>query len=384
LVAVLAHEFKRDGILSAYMAYTGRASSVLIRKLKEAGVETTTMLRPANSDGGEGLSGFYDSRISIHSKVPLCSTMHRFLYRPVIDSKTEELTGWKKRKLLDREYDLVVIDEASMVPDDMLELMLGHKVPILAVGDHGQLPPVMARGSLMQNPDLRLEKIHRQAEKSPIISLSKHIREGGLLKDFMGWDDDVRLRGSGEIREVLAAAFGAGDILDTAVLCWTNRMRVNLNQIAREVLGYSGGPKEGEPLICLKNEPPIYNGMRGLLDADTEVDKKDAWLLHAKIAFPEDEIGVVPYKICAPQMNRKKTFGKVEELHEAGVDAFSMGEAESFFDFGYCFTVHKSQGSQFKHAIVFLDRRESPWDEDYRRFLYTAVTRAETRLTILR
>ena len=45
---------------------------------------------------------------------------------------------------------------------------------------------------------------HRQAEKSPIIGLSKHIREGGLLNDFKGWDGDVQLRGNGEIREVLA------------------------------------------------------------------------------------------------------------------------------------------------------------------------------------
>lgn len=382
LLGVLAHELQSLGLLVAYVTYTGRASSVLFRKLRESGVNATTLLRPARSDG-PGLDGFYDSRLSVHSKVPLCSTVHRLLYRPIIDNKTEELTGWKKRAALDREYDYIFVDEASMLSDAILELLRNHKCPVIAVGDHGQLSPVMGTGNLMQNPDLRLERIHRQAERSPIIALSKHVREGGLLRAFKGWDDDVQLRGTGEAREFMRRAFAPGeDVLDSAVLTWMNKTRVELNRAAREELGLEGAPKSGEPLICLKNEPPIYNGMRGILDGDTKVDEKDAWLLHARIAFPEDEIGSVPYKICGPQMNRKRTFGKLDEMREAGIDAFSMGEAESLFDFGYCFTTHKSQGSSFKHGMVFMDRRETPKDGEYRRWAYTSITRAQEKLTM--
>jgi exodeoxyribonuclease V len=382
LLGVLAKHFQDRNYLVAYVTYTGRASSVLYRKLRGAGVEATTMLRPANSDS-PGLSGFYDARLSVRSKVPLCSTIHRLLYRPIVDKKTEELSGWKKRPLLDREYDLVILDEASMVSDNILELIMGHGAPVLAVGDHGQLPPVMAPGKLMQHPMLKLEKIHRQAERSAIIRLSKHIREGGLLKDFDGWGEEVRGYGTGDTRDVMRDSFTRGSILDTAALCWSNAKRVSLNRAAREELGREGGPKDGEPLICLKNEPPIYNGMRGILVGDAKVDEEDEWMLHAKIGFPEDEIGTVPYRICGPQMNRKKTFGKLEELHEAGVEAFTMGEVESLFDFGYAFTAHKSQGSEFKHAIVYKDRPERTADSDYRKWMYTAVTRASERLTIL-
>ena len=53
-----------------------------------------------------------------------------------------------------------------MVDDAMLDDLRGYNVPILAVGDHGQLPPVSGTGSLMKNQNLRLEQIHRQAERA--------------------------------------------------------------------------------------------------------------------------------------------------------------------------------------------------------------------------
>ena len=49
------------------------------------------------------------------------------------------------------------------------------------MGDHGQLPPVMSSGSVVQDPNLRLEKIHRQALDNPIIKLSRRVRETGKL-----------------------------------------------------------------------------------------------------------------------------------------------------------------------------------------------------------
>src|SRR5208282_6828508 len=83
---------------------------------------------------------------------------------------------------------LIIVDEASMVADDMVRDLQSFHVPILAVGDHGQLPPVGGVGSLMKNPMLRLEQIHRQAEGNPIIALSKMIREQGRIPDELPGD----------------------------------------------------------------------------------------------------------------------------------------------------------------------------------------------------
>ena len=53
------------------------------------------------------------------------------------------------------------------------------------------------------------------------------------------------------------------------------------------------------------------------------------------------------------------------------------------FDFGYALTVHKAQGSQAKRVILFEERFKQMSNLDWRRWLYTAVTRAEEELIIL-
>ncbi len=52
------------------------------------------------------------------------------------------------------------------------------------------------------------------------------------------------------------------------------------------------------------------------------------------------------------------------------------------FDFGYALTVHKAQGSQARRVILFEERFSKMTDDQWRRWLYTAVTRAEEELYI--
>jgi exodeoxyribonuclease-5 len=376
-------------LLVAYVTYTGRAASVLNRKLRASGVETTTLLRRADEDAERGLDSYFDPSLKASSGPPLCTTIHRLLYRPVIDPKTEELRGWIKRSRLDRDYDLIVIDEGSMVGDEILQDLQQWGVPILAVGDHGQLPPVMASGDLMQNPDLRLEKIHRQAEGNLIIALSRHIREGGKIKDFLV-SSRLDQQGSGAIvladkpslSALLKEAYSAPP-LDVGVLCWTNHTRCRLNGAARKALGLSGAPRQGEPVICLKNKPPVYNGMRGLLTEDSRIREGQPWLLDCSIEFPDEGLPPMGRTLCAPQFMREKTYQSVEELQSRGVPIYSMSAAGELYDMGYAMTGHKAQGSQFEHVVLYCDRPEKPWEEEARRWYYTCVTRASQHITIL-
>lgn len=390
----------------AFVSYTGRAASILNRKLRAAGVNTTDKLRSNFKMKKPSL--VLDDTLPRHGGPPLCSTIHRLLYQPVVDQKTGELHGWTKREELDREYGLIVIDEASMVSDEILADIQRHGVPVLAVGDHGQLPPVSGTGSLMKAPDVRLERIHRQAEGNPIIALAQHVRQGGSLSAFKGWTREVSLAGkgnaSGIIRCALADAedrlaasrllqgderitsfsFNKISALDVGVLCWTNRTRVQLNGSARTATGKKGPPRLGEPLICLKNGPPVYNGMRGVLTADSSLSKTQPWILEAHVSFPDEGLTSQGFALCGPQFNRERTFDTVEEFRELGMDVHSMSAGGRLFDFGYCLTVHKSQGSQFADGIVYMDRPEKTYDDDYRRWIYTAVTRASERLTVLK
>jgi ATP-dependent exoDNAse (exonuclease V) alpha subunit len=53
------------------------------------------------------------------------------------------------------------------------------------------------------------------------------------------------------------------------------------------------------------------------------------------------------------------------------------------FDFGYALTVHKAQGSSADTVLLFEERNQHMSDDDWRRWLYTAVTRAERQLYII-
>jgi exodeoxyribonuclease V len=393
LLSVFASTTK---LLVAYVAFTGRAASVLDRKLRACGVKTTTGLKRGKDDARRGYANLFDDTLGGDKNPALCTTIHRLLYRPVVDEKTEELRGFAKRSMLDRKYDLIVIDEASLVGDEMLEDLKVHGVPILAVGDHGQLPPVMSSGSCVANPDLQLEKIHRQALGNPIIKLSRGLRLHGELRDKYQDGDRVIFAPKAALHETLRNA----DLrsLSTGVLCWMNKTRITLNGAARKAAGFMGPPKKGEIVISLKNKPPVYNGMRGVLAEDAQVNKAEicgltglaefepgpkAWELYAKIAFPDEGLPASRHTLCAAQFNREKAFVDVEELRERGIDVRSMGMAGELYDFGYALTVHKSQGSSFEHAIVYCDRPQKPHEEDWRRWIYTAVTRASERVTVL-
>ena len=383
-------------LLIAYVTFTGRASSILARKLKAAGAAITDKVCPPPGmkvNPAKPAHAIYDPSLTPTSGPAFVGTIHRLLYRPVIDTVTEELSGWTKRHTLDRQYDLIVIDEASMVGASMLADLKAHGVPIMAVGDHGQLPPVMDAGDLMKAPDLVLEKIHRQALGNPIIHLAHTIRQTGLFDKALADDPQRRVvfRPKTAVREVIIGALCAvrphepeGTPLDIGILCWTNKSRVKLNVMARNALGISGPPHAGEVVIALRNKPPIYNGMRGVLTTQATLVGPDyPWIIAADIKFPDEGLPPERHEMCGPQFCREKTFASVEELNARGINVRSMAGGGELYDFGYCLTAHKSQGSQFVHAIVYVDRPVKPDDEDWRRWAYTATTRACQRLTVI-
>jgi exodeoxyribonuclease-5 len=448
--------------LPAFCAYTGKATSVLRRKLKGAGTETI------------GTQPRKDGLPSLDRR-PFCGTIHSLIYRPceclspgtvevqkpcpekncvgettwtvgvgeeagrslcskghagllktraafeALKPKTKFAYApkdedgrcklchgkeWLRRELLDRTYSLIIVDEASMVDDLMLRDLKEYGVPILAVGDHGQLPPVGGSGSLMKAPNLRLEKIHRQAEGNPIIALSKLIREEGRFPENFPESEHVRFGGLRMLDTLIEdryAGVSPERLLEMGLATYTNKRRVGLNVAVRRARGTARIgrelPREGEHVICLRNmkaeggRPPVANGMRGVLLSDAvprqNVNYKGEKLgesetqLTGSIAFPEDEIVSHEYTMLRAQFGREKPFSSPEELaRETGIHSFSM--AGSLFDFGYAMTVHKMQGSQFDDLVVVAERPRPVSDEDYRRWAYTAVTRAASKLTVLR
>jgi exodeoxyribonuclease V len=87
---------------------------------------------------------------------------------------------------------VIVVDEASMVNDQTVADLLALDIPILAMGNAAQLPPVSGAGSLTAGePDAFLTEIHRQAQGNPIVQLSMLAREGRPLRRGIYGDSHV-------------------------------------------------------------------------------------------------------------------------------------------------------------------------------------------------
>ena len=106
-------------------------------------------------------------------------TMHRGMYMPMEDDDGNlsfELGGPMAPFF---KADLLIIDESSMINEELAKDAESFGCKILAMGDPGQLPPVEGIGYWLRGkPDFTLTKIHRQALDSPIIRIATALRKG--------------------------------------------------------------------------------------------------------------------------------------------------------------------------------------------------------------
>jgi exodeoxyribonuclease-5 len=331
----------------AFCAYTGKAARVLQERLREQKV-------PRQKD--------------------TVSTIHSLIY-----TSTERSDGtpqWDLKTSLER--NLIIVDEASMVDEVIWRDLLSFGIPILAVGDHGQLPPVGSSFNLMANPDLRLERIFRQAAGSPIIEVATLARRTGKIP--------VQEFGPG-VRKLNKAESEAGLELqnimeswkpDLLVLCGYNHTRVKLNQAIRSYRdATSPGPETGDQVVCLRNDRThkIYNGMTGRISSihPADDDPEGKWY-EVSIELDGEDYPFHGYAL-------RSQFGARETVKE--VPVAPDGERGNLWDFGYALTVHKAQGSQAAKVLVFEERFPKMTEDDWRRWLYTAVTRATEELIVI-
>lgn len=337
LLGEVAATLKRGAKRLAFCTASGKASTVLKSKLKDS-------LGPED----------------------YCGTVHGLIYKLVgkermRNGRTELYFSANIEKILP--FDLIIIDEASMIPEFMFRDLSSFGIPILAVGDHGQLAPVKSSFNLMADPEIKLEKILRQAEGNPIIKMARIAREEGKIQygDF----------GQGCIKTSetkFLHQHSYGDI-NSIVICALNKTRVRMNSFAREILKIqSNTPTVGEHLICLYNnhKKMIYNGNIGTLKEikHSIIDNKNIYEVVIDMAshFYSGDI-------VADQ------FGKEYTNVDDGIDDVD------YFDFGFCISCWKAQGSEWNNVLL-IEEGEWMLKENWPRFLYTAITRAKERLII--
>ncbi len=307
-----------------------------------------------------------------------------------------------KREKIDEKIRLIIIDEASMVNETILNDLLSFGVKCLFSGDGAQLPPVNGSCSLLDNPNYTMTEIVRQAADNPIIKVATMAREGKRIP-YGNYEDKVCIVG----RNALSPSERKRLFLKAdQIICGRNKTRNALNAEIREYKGIPEGellPTEGEKLICTLNdwEKPLdkeahFFLVNGIIGIAREVVPSFDNLASMEFTADFMEQGVtVPFDTGI--------FTKGEYSHLYGARAITLvdgtvvdeGNFELLqklkavkeepvcrFEFAYAVTCHKAQGSEFDFVVVF----DESWafGQEKNRWLYTAITRAREKLLIIR
>ena len=325
------------------------------------------------------------------------TTLHSLIYKPRRKNRGDEdadkdIPMWELNPdSALAEADLLIIDECSMVGEDLGKDVLSFRTPVLVLGDPAQLPPVGGAGFFTEaTPNVMLTEIYRQAADNPIvriatmIRLGEHLRVGNHKGAHPGQGVAIVRRNDLKLSSQLAA---------DQIICGKNDSRVTINKRIREQLRLEGKlpagdhlPVVGDRIICLKNKRDrgLLNGgiwqVDDLRDRSFGAKKKGrpfvSYLAVSSLDTEAETFVNVPHAFWFWN-NRENDLVLPEKLNRATYDEF---------DYAYAITCHKSQGSQWDKVVVFDESqvfgRSIETEDIPARWLYTAVTRAAEAVII--
>ena len=336
----------------SYVAYTGKAAQVLKQK---------------------GCPNPITAHKLLYKAKPMPNGTYKFVPKPVSD------------------YDIIVVDEVSMLPKDMWLQLLSHRIHVIATGDPFQLPPIDkdSDNHVLDHPHVFLDEIMRQAYDSEIIRFSMWIREGKPINEFPASGQQVML-----IRpnQIVTGMYEWAD----QILCATNAQRNNINNFMREIKGFGPEPEVGDKIISLRNQweflsndfedpAPLTNGTIGTIETafkrDLTVpfwicDKKIPVLSTTMIDDNGDKFDYIPIDYTSLTTGEKFLTGKQEyQMRKSD----KCGDPPFEFSYAYGITCHKAQGSEWGKVLVYEEK--FPYDKtEHARWAYTAATRASEKL----
>lgn len=320
---------------------------------------------------------------------PNAMTLHKLLY----DSIPRAAGGFFRKPKANIGYTVVVVDEISMVPKELINLLFKHKVYVICLGDPFQLPPINKDedNHLLDNPHIFLDEIMRQEADSEIIQLTMKIRNNEPINFFQGENIQILPK----------------EQLNTGMLLWadqiltaTNQRRLNINAQVRALLNRGPEPEDGDKVICLRNYwddysingDPMVNGTIGTL---TNVFR--TWRELPK--YVKSDIKKFDV-ICGDFVTDDGIYEMTEidrMMLMTGMKccdwrlAYKLGRLKNKygeivpreFAYGYAITCHKAQGSEWDKVLVLEEN--FPFDKkEHARWLYTACTRASEKLVLVR
>jgi exodeoxyribonuclease V alpha subunit len=316
-------------------------------------------------------------------------TIHRMLGAQPLG---EDDSMFSKNELDPLEYELIIIDEASMIDIQLMEALLRAitvGTRLILVGDADQLPPV-GPGNVLNDviaskeiASCKLQNIYRQAEQSLIIknahriNSGKHPVNGTVNSDFFIVEnknaDSILHNIVDIITNRLPKAYkGLDNIRDVQIITPTKRGdlgSVNLNTILREALNPTKDDmefsvmgksfREGDKVMHISNNYGLEWYDDAMSAEGFGVFNGDIGFVHSINTFQE-EITVL--------------------YDETKFVTYDKKEAEAL-EFAYAITIHKSQGSEFSYVIIPM--AAFPPMLAYRNLIYTGVTRGKNMVIIV-
>ena len=379
----------------AFMSPTGKAAKVMTKKMKADDLDATAgtihraIYQPKALEAYQIEQDLF--RVQAEYKVA-CEAGDGMMIRD-LKGKMKQL-----EKNLDRAYDenapkfqlnvdsssaekahLFIVDECSMVDKDMADDLRSFGVPILAIGDPGQLPPISLAGPGFCNrkPDAALTQVHRQALDNPIIWASMMIREGNQVPMGVHGDGQLRVidRDDDDVTYDLD--------LDAQIIVGRHEKRWQITRKLRKLCGFGTlGPMEGELMMITKNSRMhgnLVNGTMAMMTSDVGA-LRDGNVTY--VGQLKDEDGLSYTLKCLQASVEEHYRGKNNaSAHKRDVFRAKQDERVHEVDYAYAITCHKSQGSQWDECVVHDE--SNVFRKDASKWLYTAVTRAAKKLTLV-
>lgn len=304
----------------------------------------------------------------------------------------------KKQAILS--YDLVVVDECSMIGGQMWrwirEAVEGTSIKVIMMGDPLQLPPV-DDGEASPTFNLPCARLTRIMRHQGVIEEAASAMRKAVDADELPLAEDAT-DDHGEVVNLGQSKFMArllGDLRKCKVLAYTNKAVNWINEhIRMELFGPDARPfEEGERLVLVKT---YDNDNHGMLHTETEINVEaveradhldlDCWMLevtddrggrHELYCLDDGQKGEF-YKRLKKARNRGKAGGGWQPYYK-------LKEGFAQVRPGWATTIHKSQGSTYDHVYLIQTNVLSTAGHDHKTcamLLYVAYSRARKKLIL--
>lgn len=314
------------------------------------------------------------------------TTIHHLIYDIIEKPKKDEngnvlrdsttgrmltTTTFVKKDRLPPYIKLLVCDEGAMVSEAIAKDLLSFGLPMIVLGDHNQLPPVIGQPMFLHHPDILLTEPMRQALDSPIVFLAQKVIHGEYIK--MGkYSDSVYVISKDMISDKML-------LKSDVVICHKNSTRDNLNNYVRHDLLHinQSYPTINEKMICRQNN---WN----------KIIHNDISLINGLIGYVT-KVNLESYNKRSINIDFRPEFLKNEQFTDIAIDYKYLNsnakekrmQGRSYynkFEYAYAITCHLAQGSEYDKVLVY---NEDIYDREfYRKWLYTAITRSSNCLIL--